>query len=231
MKKIGMIGGLSWLSAAEYYRRVNELVQGSLGGDNSAHLVMESVNREEFLDYVFNKKDEDLAAQMVLNAVKSVEAAGAEFIVFFCNGIHRYLPVVRPQISIPFLHIADATAEEIKKEGLKTVALLGVRATMEGTFFTEVLKSYGIETIIPNDEERDIIQDFLMTEVLRAVFKDETRQKFVDIIRALHGRGAEGAVLGCTEIPLLVRPGDVGIPTFSTTEIHCRATVERSLAA
>ena len=231
MKKIGMIGGLSWLSAAEYYRRVNELVQEALGGDNSAHLVLESVNREEFLDYTFNKKDEDLAAQMVLNAAKSVEAAGAEFIVLACNGIHRYLPVVQPQISIPFLHIADATAEEIKKEGLKTVALLGVRATMEGTFYTEALKGHGIETIVPDDEERDIIQDSLMTEVLKGVFRDETRQKFVDIIRALHGRGAEGAVLGCTEIPLLVRPDDVEIVTFSTTEIHCRATVERAIAA
>ena len=126
-----MIGGLSWLSSAEYYRRVNELVGERLGGLNSAHLVMESVNREEYADCVYRRKDEASAARIILDAARSVEAAGAEFIVLCCNDVHRFVSVIQPKISIPFLHIAQATAEAIKQQGLHTVALMGVRKTME----------------------------------------------------------------------------------------------------
>ena len=149
MKKIGMIGGLSWVSTAEYYRLLNEMMQAGLGGVSSAHLLLESLNREEYLDAVINRGDNETACGMVLQAAQSVERGGAEFIVIACNGAHRFVKEIEPQLQIPFLHIAETTAQAIKAAGLKTVALLGVRETMETQFYPEILERHGITTIIP----------------------------------------------------------------------------------
>lgn len=229
MKKIGLIGGLSWVSTAAYYRRLNEITQERLGGVHSAELVLASVDREDYVQAVIHRRDEEAACRIILAAAQSVERAGADFIVICCNDVHRFVPRIEPALSIPFLHIAEATARKIAEHGLGAVALMGVRKTMEETFYPDVLARFGIATLIPDEAERTYIHDTIYDELVKDVFRDETRARYVDIMRNLQRRGAEGIILGCTEIPLLVSEGDAGLPTFSTTEIHCQASVSRAI--
>lgn len=229
MQRIGLIGGLTWISTAEYYRRLNEIVQERLGGANSADLVLASVNREDFAQAA-DRNDEDAARGLLLAAAQRVERAGADFIALCCNGAHQFVPQVEREISIPFLHIADATARKVHAAGLNRVALLGVRNTMEQTFYPDILARRGIETMIPNDAERAYIHDSIQRELANNIFSDDTRRHYIEIIKGLQSRGAQGVILGCTEIPLLVRPDDTTVLTFSTTELHCQAVVERALA-
>lgn len=228
MQRIGLIGGLTWISTAEYYRRLNEIIQERLGGANSADLVLASVNREEFAQAA-DRKDEVAARGVILAAAQRVERAGADFIALCCNGAHQFVPQVEREISIPFLHIAEATARNIQAAGLDRVALLGVRNTMEQTFYPDMLARYGIKTMIPNEVERTYIHDSIQRELANNVFRDDTRRHYVEIMMGLQSRGAQGVILGCTEIPLLIRPDDTSVPTFSTTELHCQAIVERAL--
>jgi len=228
MKRIGVIGGLSWISTADYYRRLNELTQQRLGGVHSVPLVLASVDRQDYVDAVINAQDEDAACQIILDAARAVEQGGAEFIVISCNDVHRFVPAIEPQIGIPFLHIAEATAQAIGQDGLKSVALLGVRKTMEETFYPDILNRHGIATIIPDEEEKTYIHDSIYEELVKDIFRDETRARYAEIIRTLKTRGAEGVILACTEIPLLIGTDDVDVTTFSTTEIHCRAAVEKA---
>ncbi len=230
MKKIGLIGGLSWVSTAEYYRRLNQITQETLGGVHSARLVLESVNRQAYVDAVIERKDEATACRQILAAAQNVEKAGAAFIVISCNDVHRFVPEIAPRIGIPFLHIADVAANAIKAAKLKSVALLGVRKTMEGDFYSGILRKHGLQVIIPNEAEKTYIHDAIYNELVNDVFTDETRQGYVKIIDGLALRGAEGVVLGCTEIPLLLKPEDIPIPSFSTSELHCRAAIEKALA-
>lgn len=229
MKKIGMLGGLSWVSTAAYYKLLNELAQAELGGVSSAHLVLESVNREEYAEYVYRRGDEAAACRMIRDAAMSVEAAGAAFIVISCNDVHRFVPEIAPALSIPFLHIAQATADEIKKTGMKRVALLGVRKTMELDFYPGVLADNGIETIVPDADERTYVDDTIMKEMVAGRFTDETRAGYVALIDKLAARGAEGVILGCTEIPLLLSADDTDVPLFPTTDIHCRAAIRMAI--
>jgi aspartate racemase len=228
MQRIGLIGGLTWVSTVEYYRRLNEIIQERLGGANSADLVLASVNREDYARAT-SRKDEEAARGVLVAAAQSVERAGANFIALCCNGAHQFLPQVEREVSIPFLHIAEATARKIQSAGLEKVALLGVRDTMEQNFYPEVLARYGIKTMIPNDAERTYIHDSIQRELANNIFRDETRRHYVEIMMGLQSRGAQGAILGCTEIPLLIRPDDTSVVTFSTTELHCQAIVERAL--
>lgn len=230
MKKIGMIGGLSWVSTAAYYQRLNEIAQNSVGGVTSAHIILESVNRESYVEYVIRQKNEDAACEMILSAARSVAAGGAEFIVISCNDVHRFVPKVAPHLSIPFLHIAEVTAQAIEKQNLKTVALLGVMKTMEGDFYQGILSNHGIDTLVPAPDERDYIHDKIMDEMVANVFADETKAGYLDVIAALHQRGAEGVILGCTEIPLLLNANEIPIPSFSTTELHCQAAITRAIS-
>ncbi len=230
MKKMGLIGGLSWVSTAEYYRRINEITQETLGGMASARLILESVNRQEYSDAECDKDDE-AACQILLDAARSIERGGAAFIAMTFNGGHRFVPDIQPQISIPFLHIAQASAEAIKMTGIESVGLLGVRNTMEGSFYPEILNQHGIATIIPNEEEKTFIHETIIDELVENDFRKATRDRYSSIIRGLHSRGAQGVILGCTEIPLLMREGDVDVKTFSTTEIHCKAAVKMALDA
>jgi aspartate racemase len=229
MKKIGIIGGLSWVSTADYYRRLNQLTQEHLGGVASPRLVIESVNRQAYVDAVIEREDEDAACEIIRAAAVSLERAGADFIVISCNDVHRFVPAIAPTLSIPFLHIAEATAAEITRRGLARVALLGVMKTMEGDFYPDVLAVHGIDCIVPEPEERAYIHATIYDELVKDIFREETRAGYADLIGKLCARGAEGIILGCTEIPLLIREGDVAAPVFSTTEIHCRAAVERML--
>ncbi|MBO6949185.1 MAG: aspartate/glutamate racemase family protein [Rhodospirillales bacterium] len=230
MRKIGLIGGLSWVSTAEYYRLLNEITQKTLGGVNSPRLILESVNREDYVQHVNIRKDEAAASKLILNAARSVEAGGAEFIVICCNDVHRFVPEIQPRINIPFLHIAEATGRAIKKAGLSRVALLGVMKTMEGTFYQDVLSSFGIETMVPDADTRDYVDKTIMDEMVRGRFSPQTRDRYIDLMWRLNKKGAEGIILGCTEIPLLIMQKDIDLPTFSTTDLHCQAAVEMALA-
>jgi aspartate racemase len=230
MKKIGLIGGLSWVSTADYYRLLNELTQKRLGGVNSAQLILESVNRQKYVEAVIDREDEEAACQIILEAARSIEQGGAEFIVISCNDVHRFVPDIEPHLDIPFLHIAEATAQAIKARNINSVGLLGVRKTMEEPFYPEILKANGIETIIPNEDEKTYIHDSIYEELVKDLFLDTTRERYAGIIGDLQTRGAEAVVLGCTEMPLLLGDDDVDIPTFSTSSIHCHAAVDMALS-
>lgn len=229
MKKIGIIGGLSWVSTADYYRRLNLLTQETLGGVASPRLAIESVNRQAYVDAVIEREDEAAACEIIRDAAVSLERAGADFIVISCNDVHRFVPEIAPALSIPFLHIAEATAAEITRRGLSRVALLGVMKTMEGDFYPDVLSAHGIDCLLPDPAERAYIHATIYDELVKDVFRDETRAGYLELIGKLCDRDAEGIILGCTEIPLLIRDGDAAVPLFSTTEIHCRAAVARML--
>lgn len=229
MKKIGMIGGLSWISTAEYYKRTNEIVQQAAGGVSSARIVLESVNRQDYVDAVIVRRDESAAREQILASARALEAAGANFIVITCNDVHRFVPAIQPHITIPFLHIADVTAAAIAARGLRRVAILGVRKTMESDFYPEILAQHGLEAVIPYEDEKAFIHDSIYDELVQNQFRDETRQKYQRIITALGDRGADCVALACTEIPLLLKPEDSPLPAFSTTELHCEAAVAEAL--
>ncbi|MEM8569355.1 MAG: amino acid racemase [Pseudomonadota bacterium] len=229
MKKIGMIGGLSWVSTAEYYKRINEITQAVAGGVTSARIVLESVNRQDYVDAVIDRQDEGAACAQIRHSAQALQAAGADFIVITCNDVHRFVPELQPSLDIPFLHIAQVTANAIKARGLSKAALLGVRKTMEGRFYPEILASNGIETLIPNEEEKRFIHDSIYDELVKNRFLDDTRDRYIATISALRDRGADCVALACTEIPLLLSPEDAPIPAFSTTELHCVAAVRVAL--
>lgn len=231
MKKIGMIGGLSWVSTAEYYKRVNEIAQTIKGGVTSARIVLESVNRQDYVDAVIKRQDEDAACQQIAASAKALQAAGADFIVITCNDVHRFVPLVQPVIDIPFLHIAQVTADAIQAhKGLKRVALLGVRKTMEGDFYPSIFAQNGLEAIVPSEAEKSFIHASIYEELVQNRFLDETRNRYKDIIIELGRRGVDCVALACTEIPLLLPPQDSPIPAFSTTELHCQAAVKMALS-
>lgn len=229
MQKIGLLGGLSWVSTAEYYRRLNELIQEQLGGVASARIILESLNRQAYVDAVIERKDEAAACQMILDACRNLESAGAEFIVLSCNDVHRFVPEVAPKIRIPFLHIAEVTARAIVGKGMKKVGLLGVMKTMEGEFYPEILLKHGVETLTPNLADRDYIHDRIYDELVMNIFSESTKAGYLEVIERLIMAGAEGVILGCTEIPLLLQPEEINIPSFATTELHCLAAIDRSL--
>jgi len=231
MKKIGMIGGLSWVSTAEYYRRVNQIVQEIEGGVTSARIVLESVNRQDYVDAVIERQDEAAACRQIAASAQALQAAGADFIVITCNDVHRFVPLVQPMIDIPFLHIAQVTADAIKaRKGLKRVALLGVRKTMEGDFYPSIFAQNGLEAIVPDEKEKSFIHASIYEELVQNRFLDETRNRYKDIIAELGRRGADCVALACTEIPLLLPPQDCPVPAFSTTELHCQAAVRMALS-
>lgn len=230
MHKIGMIGGLSWVSTAQYYRRVNEITQARAGGVSSARIVLESVNRQEYVDAVISRQDETAACAQIRASARALEAAKADFIVITCNDVHRFVPQIAPDLRVPFLHIAEVTARAIKAQGLKRVAILGVRKTMESDFYPEILARHGIEAILPDEEEKTFIHDSIYNELVLNEFRQDTRDAYKRIISSLGSRGADCVALACTEIPLLLAPEDSPLPAFSTTELHCEAAVTRALA-
>lgn len=229
MKKIGLIGGLSWVSSAEYYKRINEITQLKAGGVSSARIVLESVNRQDYVSAVIDRGDEAAACQQVSESAMALQRAGADFIVITCNDVHRFVPDIQPLVQIPFLHIAQVTAEAIASKGLRRVALLGVRKTMESEFYPAIFARNGLETLIPDETEKRYIHDSIYQELVQNRFLDSTRARYIEIIQALHRRGADSVALACTEIPLLLAPEDSPIPAFSTTELHCQAAVALAL--
>ncbi|HWR31078.1 MAG TPA: aspartate/glutamate racemase family protein [Negativicutes bacterium] len=229
MKTIGLIGGLSWESSAVYYRIINELVRDKLGGTHSAKSIMYSVDFSEF-EQLQHQGDWDKLTELMIDAGTRLKNGGADFIVICTNTMHKTADAVENQVGIPLLHIADAAATEVKKMGLRKVALLGTRFTMEQDFYkARLLEKHGIEVFIPDRDERKIIHSVIYNELVLGKVLDSSREAFVKIIGHMNNIGAEGVVLGCTEIPLLISQKDSAIPVFDMTRIHALATVEFSL--
>ena len=229
MKTIGLIGGMSWESSLEYYRIVNETVKEKLGGLHSCKCLMYSVDFGviEALQHQ-NKWDE--LTKLMIEAAQNLKHGGADFIVICTNTMHKMAPEIETATGLNILHIADVTGAAISKDQIQKVGLLGTRFTMEGDFYKKRLKdNYDIEVIIPEDADRQIIHDIIYNELCLGVIKDDSRQKYIDIINKLCANGAEGIILGCTEIPLLIKQSDVLIPVYDTTKIHAESAVEFAL--
>ena len=229
MKTIGLIGGTGWTSTLEYYRLTNQETNKRLGGLNSAKLVMTSFNYAE-IDALNKKEDHAGVYKLVLESAKKLKNCSVDCLVLCANTLHQYVESLEKEIGILVVHIADATAVEIKKKELKKIGLLGTRFTMEMDFYTKRLGEAGIESIVPPKPDRDFIHNSIMNELLVEVFKDETKEKFLHIIDELEQLGAEGIVLGCTEIPLLIKQSDTKLPVFNTLEIHAKAAVDFALS-
>jgi aspartate racemase len=228
MKTIGLIGGTGWPSTLEYYRIINEETNKRLGGLNSARCILYSFNYAD-IDACNKREDHERVYQYVLDAAKRLKTAGAECLVLCANTMHQYVERLNEEIKLPIVHIADATAAEIKKLKLSTIGLMGTKFTMEMDFYTKRLSEQGINSIVPEKPERLFIHNSIMEELLKEIFKPETKKKFLDIINYLEQKGAKGIVLGCTEIPLLIKQEDVSLPVFNTLQIHAKAAVDFAL--
>jgi aspartate racemase len=230
MKTIGMIGGMSWESTLEYYRIVNQEVKVRLGGLHSAKCLLYSVDFEE-IERLQHENRWDAAGAVLGRAAQSLEKGGADFILICTNTMHKVAEEVKASVSIPLLHLADATAEVIKEKGLKKIALLGTRFTMEEDFYKgRLVDNYDLEVLIPNASEMDAIHQVIYEELCLGTINSESRKRYLDVIDRLKSEGAEGVILGCTEIGLLVKQEDTDVPLFDTTEIHARAAVDFALA-
>ena len=230
MKTIGMIGGMSWESSIEYYRLINEGVNQKLGGFHSAKCVMYSVDFAE-IEALQQLGQWENATQMMIAAAQYVEKGGADFLMICTNTMHKMADEVQQNINIPILHIADATAEKIKAEGLRKIGLLGTRFTMEEDFYRgRLVKRHGLEILIPSLEERKILHRVIYQELVLGQIKPESKAKYIKIIHRLVEAGAEGIILGCTEIGLLVGNADSPVPLFDTTRLHAAAGIEYALS-
>lgn len=229
MKTIGLVGGTGWVSTHEYYRLINEMTNKKLGGLNAAKSLIYSVNYAEINEL---NKVENLAGvlEMIKNAALVVEQGGAECLLLCANTLHQFVDGVNEAINIPIIHIGEATALKISERGMTKVGLLGTRYTMEMDFYHEKLNARGIEGIVPDKTEREFIHNCIMNELLVEDFKEESKRRFLKIIDQLEHEGAEGIILGCTEIPLLIKQHDCRLPLFNTTEIHAEAAVEFALS-
>jgi aspartate racemase len=229
MKTIGMIGGMSWESSLEYYRIMNETVKEKLGGFHSAQCILYSVDFDD-VEKMQHQGDWESLTRMMIEAGQRVKRAGADFLVICTNTMHMMADAVQNAVQIPLLHIADVTAEAVKANGQNRVGLLGTKFTMEQDFYKGRLKDlHGIDVLIPEDEERQVIHDILYNELCLGEIRELSREKFQDIIQNLVGREAQGIILGCTEIPLIVHQEDYEIPLYDTTALHAKAAVEYAI--
>ena len=229
MKTMGLIGGMSWESTLQYYRVLNETVKEKLGKNHSVKCVIYSVDFAEIKKLQHEGKW-GLLRDLMIAAAQRLKRADADFLVICANTMHKVAEEIQDNIKIPLLHITDAVAESIQKKGLKKVGLLGTKFTMEEDFYKERLREkFTIEVVIPNEAERRIIHDIIYNELCQGIINASSKKKFIDIIKNLHENGAEGVVLGCTEIPLLINEKDVDVLIFDTTTIHAKAAVEFAL--
>ncbi len=225
MKTIGLIGGMSWESSVEYYKLMNEKVNELLGGFHSCKSIMYSVDFAEIEKLQHKDKWEELDFIMA-DSAKKLEDAGADIIILCTNTMHLCSKAITDNISVPFLHIAEATGEEIENRNIKKAGLLGTKFTMEKGLYKKILnEKFGIEIIIPDVEERNTVHRIIYEELVHGQIKDESRELFRKIIGNLEKNGAEGVILGCTEIPLLISDSDVDIAVFNTTKLHAEKAV------
>lgn len=229
MRKIGMIGGMSWESTAKYYQMINEIISKHLGNLHSAKCVIDSLDLEEIKILMDQNKWEEVADIMV-DSAQGLENAGADFVLICTNTIHKIADEVQSRIEIPLLHIADATAEAITNQGIETVGLLGTKFVMEQDFYSgRLLEKYDIKVIIPNENERQTVHDVIFNELCLGEVNLFSKFEFKKIIRSLVRDGAEGIILGCTEIPMLIKEEDIEVPLFDTAKIHAEAAVKYAL--
>lgn len=230
MKLLGLIGGMSWESTIEYYRIINEFVKERLGGWNCAEVLMYSVNFEGIYDLQQQNKWTEVA-KILINISKKLEIAGCAAVVICSNTAHKIANEIAAEISIPLIHVVDETAKVILNSKLNSIGLLGTKFTMEGDFYINILeKKYGLRVIVPETKQREYINNAIFNEFAQGIFLNSTKTEFLDIIKILEKKGAEGIILGCTEIPLLIKQNDVEIPLFNTLTIHLRAAVEFALS-
>lgn len=224
-----MIGGMSWESSLEYYRILNENVKLKLGGLHSAKCLMYSVDFKE-IEVLQHQNKWDELTEIMVDAGDRLKRGGADFIIICTNTMHKMAEDIENRAGIKVLHIAEAAGIEIIRKGIKNTALLGTKFTMEGDFYKRVLKdNYDIDIIIPEDDEREFIHEVIYKELCKGVLKEVSKERFIRIINNLALKGAEGIILGCTEIPLLIKQSDVSIPVFDTTAIHAAAAAEFAL--
>ena len=233
MKTIGIIGGVSWVSSIEYYRLMNEMVNKQLGGLHSAKILMYSIEFGNFSDEerLAEKGDWSLLNKTMIDAAERLKKGGADFIVIASNTMNSRAEDIQEKVQIPVLHIADSTGEKVNESGIKTVALLGTKYTMEQNFYRDrLVKKYGLKMIVPNETEREYINSVIFNELCAGKINNESRERFVQIIdRLVDEDGVEGVILGCTEIPLLIKQRDVEVPVFDTMTIHAEAAVKYAL--
>jgi aspartate racemase len=230
VKVIGLIGGMSWNSSLEYYRLINELVSRKLGGLHSARLVLYSLDFEEIERAQQESRWED-AADILAKAAIALKQAGADFLVICTNTMHKVSDKVGESAGLPILHIVDTTGNAIREQGLSKVGLLGTRFVMAEQFYQDRLKKrFDIEVVVPAEDEQAVVHRVIYDELCRGKVRDLDRQSCLQVIDKLTKRGAEGIVLGCTELPLLIRLGDVRVPVFDTTRLHAEAAVEMALS-
>ena len=229
MKTIGLIGGMSWESSLEYYRIINEQVKEKLGGLHSAKSLMYSLNFAEIEKLQHQGKWDKLTSVMI-KAAQNLEKGGADFVLICTNTMHKMADDVQDNINIPLLHLVDTTADKIKQNRLRKVGLLGTNFTMEEDFYKgRLMNKYGLDVIIPNENDRHIIHQVIYQELCLGNIKKSSKDQYIEIINKLIESGAEAVILGCTEIPLLIQQEDVKVPLYDTTTIHAEAAVEYSL--
>jgi aspartate racemase len=226
MLTIGMLGGMSWESSAEYYRLANVLVRERVGGLHSAKIVLHSVDFAEIERMQVEGRWDD-AGKALAEAATGVQAAGADFLLICTNTMHKVFDQVQAAVGIPVLHLGDTTAQAIKNAGLTTVGLLGTGFTMDQPFYRERLESHGLRVLLPSAEDRATVHRIIYDELCLGIVRDESRRAYQDVISRFDG--AEGIILGCTEIELLIGQADVPLPVFPTTRLHVEAAVDRAV--
>lgn len=228
MKTIGLIGGMSWESTVTYYQILNETVKQRLGGLHSAKILLYSVDFDEIEKYQSSGEWEK-SAEVLSQAAMNLEKAGADFIVICTNTMHKVAPKIQSHISIPIIHIAEATADELIKRGISRVALLGTKYTMTQDFYKDKLLKAGIDVVIPDSTGIETVNDIIYKELCLGIISEESKKKYLEIIGRLAEQGAQGVILGCTEIGLLIQQTDTSLPVFDTTRIHAIKAAELSI--
>ncbi|MDO7085997.1 aspartate/glutamate racemase family protein [Pseudocolwellia sp. AS88] len=230
MKTIGMLGGMSWESTASYYKTINQGVKQKLGGLSSAQICLYSVNFEE-IEKLQHAGQWDETALILSKAAQSVEAGGADFLIICTNTMHKVAEQIQRNISIPLLHIADATAAKLVKKGITKAGLLGTRFTMEQDFYKDRLtERFGIEVVVPSSNDQTIVHNVIYDELCRGVINSGSKELYLTIVKNLFEQGAQAVILGCTEIALLINQNDTSVPLYDTTEIHAEAAVNLALS-
>jgi aspartate racemase len=229
MKTIGLVGGTGWISTIDYYRIINQEVNKRLGGQTTGKIVLYSVDFGE-IDALHAKGDFDGVGALLTDASRKLVSIGADCVLLCANTMHMHAEGVQAAVPVPLIHIVDATAKQIRMKAMKKIGLLGTRMTMEREFYRKRLNDAGIEVVVPEKDEREFIQRTINDELVKNLFLPESKEGFLEIITKLKIQGAEGVVLGCTEIPLLVKQSDTDLPVFDTTSIHSLAAVDFALA-
>lgn len=228
MKTIGLIGGMSWESTSLYYKTINEYIKNKLGGLYSAKCILYSVNFEE-ISRLQKSGDWEKCGEILGDIAKKLETAGADYIVICTNTMHKVVPEMKKYINIPVIHIAEAAYGRITAKGIKNIGLLGTKYTMQQDFYKSILIDKGLNVIIPDEEDIEFINNVIFNELCCGEINPKSKQKFIEIVEKLKKKGAEGVILGCTEIVMLISQKDIDIPVFDTTAIHAETAAQMSI--